>query len=31
MDTWDMSKPSEDLVKNIRKIILVTPEIEWNI
>ncbi len=31
MDTWDLSKPSEDLIHNIRQVILATPEIEWNI
>lgn len=31
MDTWDTSKKSEDLIDNIRRIILVTPLVEWNI
>lgn len=31
MDTWDVSKCSDDLITNIRKIILVTPDINWSI
>lgn len=31
MDTWDLNKKSEDLIDNIRKIILATPEVQWSI
>lgn len=31
MDTWDLNKKSEDLIDNIRKIILATPEVKWSI
>lgn len=31
MDSWDVNRSSEDLITNIRKIILVTPELNWSI
>lgn len=31
MDTWDISRKSEELIFGIRKIILATPESEWTV
>ncbi len=31
MDTWDNNKKSQELIANIRNIILVTPEVQWSI
>jgi hypothetical protein len=31
MDSWDLNKKSEELIENIRKVILATPEVSWSI
>lgn len=31
MDSWNVNRCSEDLIVNIRKIILAAPELNWSI